>query len=50
VFGYGIGTGGAGGAGVRQTSGIAKHVPPPLVEAGNIAGIITTPLLTENLI
>jgi len=34
-----MGMGGAGGAGVRHTSGIAKHCPPPLVEAGKIAGI-----------
>ena len=40
LLGYGVGTGlGAGGAGVKQTSGIPKVSPPPLLEAGNIAGI-----------
>src|SRR4051794_21819730 len=31
MFGYGIGTNGAGGAGVLQTSGKPAHCPPPLV-------------------
>jgi hypothetical protein len=39
-----MGTGlGAGGAGVRQTSGMAKQLPPPFVDAGNIAGIEPSP-------
>jgi hypothetical protein len=34
MLGYGIGTGGPGGAGVLHTSGMAKHWPPPLLDAG----------------
>jgi hypothetical protein len=50
VFGYGVGIGGAGGAGVRQTSGMAKQVPPPLVDAGKIATIVKFSLekITDN--
>jgi hypothetical protein len=36
MFGYGIGIGGAGGAGVLHTSGKAIHWPPPFVDAGII--------------
>src|SRR5690606_20884053 len=35
MFGNGVGTGGAGGAGTLHTSGIAIACPPPLVLAGN---------------
>src|SRR5436190_24339929 len=36
VLGNGVGINGAGGAGTLQTSGKAKHIPPPLQLAGNI--------------
>src|SRR3954453_21884273 len=40
IFGKGTGTNGAGGAGTLQTSGNAKHWPPPLVDAGNIVALL----------
>jgi hypothetical protein len=41
VFGYGTGMGGAGGAGVRQTSGNAKFIPPIWVLA-NMSELLPT--------